>query len=130
MIKRSLTSLPWGRICVLSVVVGLLSMVSLSLSIFLALYAGILISIWIWFASRPFQWWYDILFFASLLCASLLSSVVFMMGCQILDSFSLSSNACKSTNFTIFAPTMTLTMSAPGMVFWSITYIRIFFGGK
>jgi hypothetical protein len=129
MIRRSFLALPWRKLCLLSIVLGLLSMTSLSLSIFLALCAGILISIWIWFASRPFQWWYDILFFVSLLCASMLSSAVFIMGCKTLDSLSLSSNACKTSDFATFAPAMMLAMFAPGIVFWGITYVRLFFGG-
>ncbi len=129
MTRRSVLALPWGRLCLLSGVVGLVSIVSLSLSIFLALCAGILISIWIWFASRPFQWWYDILFFVSLLCASVLSSVVFVTGCAILNSLSLSSNACNTSDFATFAATMILAMFSPGIVFWGITYVRLFFGG-
>ena len=126
----SFLTLPWGRLCLLSVGVGLASVASLSLSIFLALYAGILISIWIWFAPRPHQWWYDMLFFASLLCASVLSSVLFVTGCAILNGLSLSSNACNTSDFATFVRAMMLLMFAPGIVLWGMTYIRLYFAGR
>jgi hypothetical protein len=130
MIRDTLVRLPWIRLCLLSFALGLSSMISLSLAILLALCVGVLISIWVWFVSRPFRWWYDLVFFASLTCVGVLASVVFAIGCRFLAALSFTTHACHTTSLANLTMMLGLLVLLPGVIFWLMTYIMVLFGSK
>jgi hypothetical protein len=130
MIRDTLVRLPWIRLCLLSFALGLLSTISPSLAILLALCVGVLVSIWVWFVSRPFGWWYDLVFFASLICVSMLASVVFAIGCRFLVSLSFTTRACYTTSPADLTVMLGVLVLLPGIIFWLMTYIMVLFGRK
>lgn len=123
MISITLYRLPWLLLILLSTLLGVVSTFSINGGSFTAIVVGTVITTWVWFASRPFVWWYDLVFFSVLLCVAVSAALTTGLLCWLLAQAFLTTHVCRDYRFvTSFGATLCILLIPSGLA-WGWTRI-------